>query len=46
MLPQRQRRLDFEGAVNFRDVGGYSTRDGRRTCWGRLYRSDSLKDSG
>jgi len=44
MLPQRQRRLDFEGAGNFRDVGGYSTRDGRRTCWGRLYRSDSLAD--
>src|ERR1700722_9727694 len=42
MLPQRQRRL--EGAVNFRDVGGYSTRDGRRTYWGRLYRSDSLAD--
>jgi protein-tyrosine phosphatase len=44
MLPERQRHLDFEGAVNFRDIGGYSARDGRRTRWGRLYRSDSLAD--
>jgi len=44
MEPRRQRRLDFGGAVNFRDIGGYPARDGRRTRWGRLYRSDSLAD--
>jgi protein-tyrosine phosphatase len=36
------RRIDFEGPVNFRDLGGYATGDGQRVRWGRLYRSDSL----
>jgi protein-tyrosine phosphatase len=27
------------GALNFRDMGGYPTRDGRRVKWKRLYRS-------
>jgi protein-tyrosine phosphatase len=40
----QQRRLDFEGAVNFRDMGGYPAAGGRRTRWRRLYRSDSLAD--
>jgi protein-tyrosine phosphatase len=40
----RQRRLDFEGAVNFRDLGGYPAAGGRRTRWRTLYRSDSLAD--
>jgi protein-tyrosine phosphatase len=44
MQPMRQRRLDFGGAVNFRDIGGYPAGEGRRTRWGRLYRSDSLAD--
>jgi len=38
------RRLDFEGAVNFRDLGGYPALDGRRTRWRRLFRADSLAD--
>lgn len=42
-LPQL-RRLNFEGAVNFRDTGGYPTAAGRRTRWHRLYRADSLAD--
>jgi protein-tyrosine phosphatase len=37
-----ERRLPFTGAVNFRDLGGYSTIQGRTTAWGRLFRSDSL----
>jgi len=37
-----QRRVPLEGAVNFRDLGGYPVGDGRRTRWGRLFRSDSL----
>jgi len=40
----RQRRLAFEGAVNFRDMGGYPADPGRRTRWHTLYRSDSLAD--
>lgn len=42
MSTQRVRRLPFTGAVNFRDLGGYRTRDGRHTAWGKVYRSDSL----
>lgn len=38
-----QRRLELEGPVNFRDLGGYATADGRQVRWGRVYRSDSLE---
>ncbi len=37
-----QRRVNLKGAINFRDLGGYETRDGRRVKWGQVYRSDSL----
>lgn len=33
------RVLDLDGSCNFRDCGGYETRDGARLRWGRLYRS-------
>jgi protein-tyrosine phosphatase len=33
------RVLDLDGSCNFRDCGGYGTRDGARVRWGRLYRS-------
>lgn len=36
------RRLPLEGAVNFRDLGGYPTGNGGRTRWRCLFRSDSL----
>lgn len=36
------RHLQFQGATNFRDVGGYATQDGRRLAWRRLFRSDHL----
>ena len=36
------RRLPLEGAVNFRDLGGYSTADGHRVKWGMVYRSNQL----
>jgi protein-tyrosine phosphatase len=32
----------MEGAVNFRDLGGYPAIGGRTTRWGIMYRSDSL----
>jgi protein-tyrosine phosphatase len=38
-----ERRLPMEGPVNFRDLGGYVTADGRRVRWDRVYRSDSLE---
>lgn len=40
------RRLPLSGAVNFRDLGGYETADGRRLRWGRVFRSDSLAELG
>jgi protein-tyrosine phosphatase len=36
------RRLSLPGTFNLRDVGGYTTEDGRVTRWGVLLRSDSL----
>ncbi|MGW6859139.1 tyrosine-protein phosphatase [Streptomyces xanthophaeus] len=36
------RHVEFRRLHNFRDLGGYRTRDGRTLRWGRLYRSDSL----
>ena len=39
-----ERRIVLEGAVNFRDQGGYRTENGRFVKWRRLFRSDSLHD--
>ncbi|MBF0552365.1 MAG: tyrosine-protein phosphatase [Deltaproteobacteria bacterium] len=36
------RRVSLQGATNFRDLGGYSTKDGRTTQWGVCFRSDAL----
>lgn len=33
----------LKGAFNFRDLGGLTTRDGKRLRTGRLYRSDTLQ---
>jgi protein-tyrosine phosphatase len=38
----KERRVPLEGAVNFRDLGGYETSDGRKVKWGQVFRSDSL----
>jgi protein-tyrosine phosphatase len=38
------RIVPFTGVLNFRDLGGYRTHDGRTTRWGRLYRSDAMHD--
>jgi protein-tyrosine phosphatase len=37
-----RRVVALDGGVNFRDIGGYTTQDGRRLRWGRVYRSGSL----
>jgi protein-tyrosine phosphatase len=44
LLPVRARRVSLQGVVNFRDLGGYATADGRLTRWGRIFRSDVLAD--
>jgi len=37
-----RRVIDLEGCLNFRDLGGYPTEDGRKVRWRQLYRSDAL----
>ena len=39
-----QRTIDLDGCVNFRDLGGYRSRDGRALRWRAVFRSDSLHD--
>ncbi|MGW6655956.1 tyrosine-protein phosphatase [Rhodococcus sp. NPDC055024] len=41
-VQRANRRLDLNGTYNFRDVGGYATRDGLTTKWNKLFRSDAL----
>ena len=36
------RHLDLSGASNFRDLGGYQTRDGRAVRWRQIFRSNHL----
>jgi protein-tyrosine phosphatase len=38
------RMIQLEGAVNFRDLGGYETVDGQRTRWRVLFRADGLSE--
>ena len=37
-----QRHVELEGCHNFRDLGGYPTREGARLRWRVLFRSDAL----
>ena len=37
-----ERNQPFKGVVNFRDLGGYETADGRRLKWGQVFRSGHL----
>ncbi len=37
-----ERRVWLDGPVNFRDLGGYKTSDGRRIKWGKVFRADNL----
>ena len=41
-LLSAERRVPLQGSVNFRDLGGYKSADGRRVKWGRAFRSDGL----
>lgn len=40
--PQELRRLDLQGPVNFRDLGGYVAADGRTVRRRHVFRSDAL----
>jgi len=37
-----KRKINLQGAVNFRDLGGYTTKDGHHVKWGKLYRSADM----
>jgi len=39
-----ERRLPLEKTYNFRDIGGYQTKDNRRMRWGVVYRSAHLAE--
>ena len=46
-MPDHQppdRWIELTGVVNMRDLGGLPTRDGGRTAYGRVIRSDNLQD--
>ncbi|MGH9045953.1 MAG: tyrosine-protein phosphatase [Acidimicrobiales bacterium] len=38
------RHVELENALNFRDVGGYPTQDGRTVRWRRLFRAGGLSE--
>lgn len=38
------RFIPLDGAVNFRDIGGYLTKSGKRVLSGKVFRSDELSD--
>jgi protein-tyrosine phosphatase len=40
------RKIALAGCVNFRDLGGYPTSDGRRVRWRMLFRADGLARLG
>ena len=37
-----ERHLPMAGGYNFRDLGGFRTKDGKYTKWGKIFRSDDL----
>jgi protein-tyrosine phosphatase len=41
-MPDHARHLNLAGASNFRDIGGYPTRDGRTVRWRQIFRSNHL----
>ncbi len=42
MTQEQTRRLEWEGSLNARDLGGYRAADGRETRWRAVVRSDGL----
>jgi protein-tyrosine phosphatase len=44
METEPSRLVAFEGGHNFRDLGGYRTRDGRQLRWRRVFRSGLMSE--
>jgi protein-tyrosine phosphatase len=44
MAEQYSRQMTFDSIRNFRDLGGYRTRQGRSVVWRRLFRSSDLRN--
>ena len=42
MMDRNSRFIELQGCINFRDLGGYRTGDGKAVRWRRLFRSDSV----
>ncbi|WP_152655403.1 tyrosine-protein phosphatase [Oceanobacillus sp. CFH 90083] len=42
LLFNPERHIELAGTQNIRDLGGYPTKDGKQTKWGKYYRADSL----
>ena len=38
------RQIPLQSVLNFQDLGGYMTEDGRMVAWQKLYRSGALHD--
>ena len=39
-----KRMIRLQGALNFRDLGGYPTKDGKQVKWGKIYRSAEINN--
>ena len=44
MAENYSRQIEFEKVINFRDIGGYRTRDGRSVAWRRVFRSGEFRN--
>lgn len=42
IVDSTKREVKLQGAINFRDIGGYKTKDGREVKWGKIYRSAEI----
>ena len=42
IVDSAKRHVPLKGAANFRDLGGYTTSDGRHVKWGEIYRSADM----
>lgn len=42
-LSAQMREIPLQGTYNFRDIGGFHTKDGKTIKWGKLYRSALLQ---
>ncbi|MGD9143228.1 MAG: tyrosine-protein phosphatase [Dehalococcoidia bacterium] len=44
MTETYNRHIGLESVINFRDLGGYATRDGKTVAWRRIFRSGNLAE--